>query len=164
MLDQLRNLVKEYAADSIITNPTIPNDRNDEAVDLASSSIFDGLKNGVANGNTADVQNIFSGGEQQVADSPLTHSIKGSFVEKLVQKFGLDHGRAGQIASALIPVVMAKFVKKTNDPNDNSFDLSSIMGSLTGGGNLGDMLGKVTGTGNDASGGGLLDKVKGMFN
>ena len=44
MLDQLISLVKEYAGDAIITNPAIPNDRNDEAVGLASNSILDGLK------------------------------------------------------------------------------------------------------------------------
>lgn len=163
MLEQLKNLIKENASDSIITNPAIPNERNDEALDLAASSIFSGLQNSASSGNIADVQNIFSGGEQAVADSPVTQNIKGNFVENLVKKFGLDHGKAGQIASSLIPIVMSKFVRKTNDPNDKSFDLSSILGSLTGGGNISDMLGKVTG-GGDKEGGGLLDKVKGMFN
>ena len=111
----------------------------------------------------AEVQNLFNGGEQDVANSAITQNIKGDFVTSLVQKFGLDHGKAGQIASALIPIVLSKFIKKTNDPNDNSFDLSGILGSLTGGGNIRDVLGKLTG-GEDKSGGGLMDKLKGMFN
>ncbi len=63
-------------------------------------------------------------------------------------------------------MVMGKLVHKTNDPGDNSFDLSNILGSLTGGGNLGDVLGKLTG-GNKTDtneGGGLMDKLKGIFN
>ncbi len=163
MFDQLTSLVREYSGDSIIKNPAIPNEKNEEAVGLASSSIVDGLKNAVAGGNTSALTNMFSGGSQNVADAGITQNISGNFVEGLVQKLGLDKGRASQIANSLIPMVMAKFVNKTNDPNDNSFDLSSILGSLTGGGNMGDMLGKITG-GNGKDGGGLMDKVKGFFN
>ena len=164
MLDQLTSLVKEYAGDAIITNPAIPNDRNDEAVGLASNSILDGLKNVISTGGVSELANMFNGGEQQVANSAVTQNIKGNFVESLVSKLGLDHGKAAQIASSLIPMVMAKFVHKTNDPNDKSFDLPGILGGLTGG-NMGDILGKLTG-GNDSKNesGGLIDKVKGLFN
>lgn len=162
MLDQLKGLIKEYGADAIITNPAIPNERNDEAVDLASNSILDSLKNMVASGNINEVQSLFNTPDQNVGETAAANNIKGNFVEGLMQKFGLDQGKAGLIASSLIPMVLSKLVGKTNDPNDNGFDLSSIMGSLTGG-NLGDILGNLTG-GGDSKEGGLLDKVKGMFN
>lgn len=165
MFDQLKSLVQEYAGDAIVTNPAIPNERNNEAVDLASNSIVDELKKLVSGGNISQVQNLFNNEEQAVADAPVTQNIKSNFIENLIQKFSLDHSKAAQIASSLIPMVMAKFVKKTNDPTDNSFDLSSILGSLAGGGNVGDLLGKLTGGGdNKNESGGLLDKVKGMFN
>ena len=164
MLDQLKSLVKEYAGDAIITNPAVPNERNDEAVGLASNSIMDGLKNVISAVGEGELTNMFNNGEQQVANSAVTHNIKENFVESLVSKLGLDHGKAGQIASSLIPVVMAKFVHKTNDPNDKSFDLQEILRGLTGG-KIGDVLGKLTGD-NDSKneGGGVLDKVKGLFN
>ena len=163
MLEQLKALVQEYAGDAIITNPAIPNEKNEEAVGLASHSILDGLKNAVSNGGVGEVTNIFNG-DQQVANAAVTQNIQGNFIEKLVSKLGLDHGKASQIASSLIPMVMAKFVHKTNDPNDKSFDLSSILGSLTGG-KIGDVLGNITGSKDDKNdGGGLLDKVKGLFN
>lgn len=166
MLEQLKSLVQEYAGDAIITNPAIPNDRNEEAVGLASHSILDGLKNAVSTGGVGEVSNMFNGGEQQVAQSAVTQNIKGNFVEKLMSKLGLDHGMASQIASSLIPMVMGKLVHKTNDPADSSFDLSSILGSLTGGGNVGDVLGKLTGSNKTDTneGGGLMDKLKGLFN
>ncbi len=161
MLDQLKGLVKEYSADAIITNPAIPNERNDEAVDLASTSILGSLKNMVTNGNISEVENLFNTTDQNVGNTAAANNIKGNFVEGLVHKFGLDQGKAGQIASSLIPIVLSKLVSKTNDPNDKGFDLSSIMGSLTGG-NMGDMLGKLTG--GDEKDGGILGKVKGLFN
>ncbi len=55
------------------------------------------------------------------------------------------------------------FVHKTNDPNDKSFDFQSIIKSLTGGARLQDILGKKPAEGNDDEGG-LLGKIKGMFN
>ena len=33
MIDKLINLIREYAGDSIINNPSIPNDKNEVAVE-----------------------------------------------------------------------------------------------------------------------------------
>ena len=134
MLENIVSLVKQYAGDAIINNPAIPNERNDEAVADASNSIISGLKNAVAGGNISELTNMFNNGENAAANSGVAQNIQGGFVENLMQKFGLDQGKASQIAGTLIPVVLKKFVHKTNDPNDNSFDLTSILGSLTGGG------------------------------
>lgn len=160
MLENLQNLVRQYAGDTIINNPAIPNERNEEAVADASSSIVSGLKTAVANGNTDSVVNLFNGGGEAALSSPVTQNIQSGFIENLINKFGLDHGKASQIAAGLIPAVLQKFVHKTNDPSDNSFDLKNILGSLTGGG-IGDMLNNFGG--NDKNGDGVLGKIKGMF-
>ena len=44
MLDSLLQLVKQYAGSAIITNPAIPNERNDKVIQTESASIVDGLK------------------------------------------------------------------------------------------------------------------------
>ena len=161
MLENITNLVKQYAGDAIINNPSIPNDRNDEAVSDASNSIVNGLKGAVSGGNLGGITDFFKGGEQAAASSPVTQNMQAGFVQNLVQKFGLDHGKASHIASALIPMVISKLVSKTNDPNDKSFDLSSIVGSLAGGGGIGDMM-KNLGGGDDKDGG-IMGKLKNMF-
>lgn len=83
-----------------------------------------------------------------------------------MHKFGLDHGAASGIAASLIPTVLQKLVHKTNDPNDSSFSLGSILGSLTGGGGVGSILNNLGGGSNSGSqdDGGVLGKIKGMFN
>lgn len=82
----------------------------------------------------------------------------------MIRKFGLDHGKASEIAGGLIPTVLSKFIHKTNDPTDKSFDLQSILTNLTGGAGLNDILGK-NGTNNgNKEEGGIVDKIKGMFN
>jgi hypothetical protein len=163
MFENLLNLVKENAGDAIINNPAIPNERNDEAISYASNSIVDGLKSALANGNINDVVSMFTGGN--AAASPVARNIHGGFVQNLMDKFGLDSNQAGGIASNLLPSILNKFVSKTNDPNDNSFDLGDIMQKLSGGTSgmdLQNIISKFQ-TGS-ASGGGLMDTVKGLFN
>ncbi len=159
MLEQLKELVKHYAGEPIINNPDIPNERNEEAVTEASSSIFDGLKSAVSGGNLSGFTDMFNGGEQAAGQSGVAKNIEGGFIKNLMQKFGLDQGKAAGIAGTLIPAVLSKLVHKTNDPSDNSFDLQKMLAGLTGGSALGGLTG-----GNDQDGGGgLMDKVKGLF-
>ncbi|MBK6444053.1 MAG: hypothetical protein IPF81_01695 [Bacteroidetes bacterium] len=64
-----------------------------------------------------------------------------------MSKFGIDAGQAQNIVNNLVPGVMSKFVQKTNDPNDNSFDIQGILSSLSG----------------TSGGAGILDSVKKLF-
>lgn len=162
MLENLQNLVRQHAGEAIINNPAIPNERNEEAVADASSSIVAGLKSAVAGGNTESVMDFFKGGNQAQASSSLTQNIQTGFIQNLTNKFGLDQGKAGQIASTLIPIVLQKLVHKTNDPSDKSFDIGSILGQLTGGSGIGGVLNKLGGS--DKEDGGMMGKIKGMFN
>ncbi len=162
MLENLVDLVKQQAGDVIVNNPAIPNERNEEAISAASSSIFDGLKGALASGNIAGLTQLFNGNQQ--AASGVTEQIQGGFVQQLVEKFGLDHAQAGNIAGSLVPNVLQQLVHKTNDPNDSSFDLKGIIGSLSGGkgGFAQELMDKFAG-GSDQQGGGLLGKIKGLF-
>lgn len=161
MLENLLDLVKQHAGTAIIDNPAIPNERNDEAVEVASSSIFDGLKNAASNGNISDIMSMFSGGS--TANNAVSQNIQGGFIQNLMDKFGLDQNAASGVAGGLIPSVLQNLVHKTNDPNDNSFDLQGIL-SKVGGGNFDvqGLIGKFTG-GGEQSGGGIMDSLKGLF-
>ena len=184
MLDQLTNLVKQYAGDAIVNNPAIPNERNNEAINEASSSIAGGLQNMLASGGAGDILNMFSG-NQNVSNSAVTNNISGGFIENLMNKFGLDRSSASGVANNLVPNVMEKLVQKTNDPNDSSFDIQGIFNGLSGGStsgfNIQALLNKFKGAGLDqdgdgdtdlqdltkmlsGGGGGILEKVKSMFN
>lgn len=56
MLDQIKNLVKQYARDAIVNNPAIPHEKSEEAVNEASNSIVGGLKNMLSSGNAQDIR------------------------------------------------------------------------------------------------------------
>lgn len=171
MLDNLLQLVKEHAGDAIINNADIPNERNDEAINFASKSIFDGLQQAVAGGQGGGIENLldlFKGGGGHAQNNPVTQGIQNNVVQGLMKQFGLGEGKAGGIASMLIPIVMNQLVNKTNDPNDNSFDIQDIFnkvsGGKTGGLDIGGLLNQFTGGGQQQQGGGgLLDSLKGLF-
>lgn len=192
MLDQLLNLVKENAGDAVVNNPAVPNENNEGVMQEAVSSITGGLQKELANGGFQNVLKTLGGSGGSVENNPIVNNISGNFIDNITKKFGINSGTAKTIAASLIPLVMSKLIHKTNDQNDSSFSLDSILGSLTGGKtsgvNLGGVLSSITGGGgldqnhdgkvdlNDLtsmvsgaaqneqqSGGGILGAIKGMF-
>lgn len=143
MLDQILKLVKENSGDAIVNNPAIPNERNDEAIQTTAQSLLKSLQGQAAGGNLNAVMDIFKGGGA-ASSSPLVNNLNSGVAGELMKKLGIDNAAAGNIVNQLIPVVMDKLKNKTNDPNDSSIDLESIVGSLSGKGG-GDVLGRIKG-------------------
>lgn len=149
MLDKILSLVRENAQDVVMNNPNIPEDKKEGVIQEAASSIMDGIKNETTGGGLQNILSSFTGGGGSGALNGIIDNIKGSFLQKLMGKLGLDSGLASTIASSLIPMVINKFFHKTADPDDNSFDIGSLLSSFTGGG-AGDE-------------GGIMGAVKGLF-
>lgn len=183
MLQQLIDLVKENAGGVINSDPAIPGDKKQEAVNVAGSSIAGGLQDMISKGGVKDVMGMFAGSAADVNSSPVAQHVSSSFVQNMTSKVGLSSSHASGLASSIIPMVLGKLVSKTNDPNDKSFDIQDIFnqfsGGKTSGMNIGAMLSKFKG-GLDKDGdgdtdfddlkaalgggaGGMMDKVKGMF-
>lgn len=143
MLDQLIGLVKQFAGESIVNNPEIPNEKNEEAMAEASNTVVSGLQNVLAGGGLQSILNLFSGGGNNaqsgsngiagLMQNPIVNMMAGHFMKKLMGKFGLNSNAASNVATSLIPSVLNGLISKTQDPNDNSIDLNSIIRSLTGG-------------------------------
>ncbi len=187
MLENLLDLVKQNAGDAIINNPAIPNDRNNEAISEATNSIAGGLQGLFSqSGGLKDIIRMFSGQNQGAATNNITQSLSGGLIESLMSKFGLNSQSAGSIASSLIPSVLSNLVSRTNDPNDNGFNIQDIFNNFSGGQTSGmDIAGLLSraksgvldldGDGdtdlqdimkmmsNSGGAGGILDKLKGLF-
>jgi hypothetical protein len=133
MLEQLFNLIKTNSQNEIIDNPAIPNEQNNHAVGLAADSVFNGLQGALANGGLKSVLGMFTGNGDTNGSNPIVGNIIHNLTGSLASKFGIDENQASGIASSLIPSILSKMANKTNDPNDSSFDINGIMGSLTGG-------------------------------
>ena len=168
MLENLNQLVKENAQDVIVNNSEIPNDKNEAAIQAASGSIFDALKQQMAAGNINQLVDTFKSGD--VGNNQVVQQASSGFTDKLAG-MGINLQSAKAIASSIIPGVFGKFIQKTNDPNDSSFDIKDILSNISGPdgkfqiSDLTQMFSKDKagdgGSQNDA--GGMVDKLKGLF-
>ena len=136
-------------------------------------------------GNINDALKLFSG-NADTSSSPVTQNVNSTLTDNLSSKLGIPAGQAGGIASSILPMILGKLVSRTNDPNDKSFDLQSMLNQFSGGKTAGLDVGGIMNKfksgldkdgdgdvdlsdltsmfGNSAGGGdSMLDKVKGMF-
>lgn len=182
MLQNLINLVKQQANSSIINNPVIPDERNEEAVTETSNSIMQTLQSALSGNNMKDLLSMFANGKADEGN-PVVQQASGNVIDRLKTRFGLNTEQASGVAGSLVPGVMNQLAQKTADPADNSFDIQDIFSQLSGGKtaglNLQGLLSKFRG-GLDRDGdgdvdlndlralvageGSLTDKVRGMFN
>lgn len=145
MFEQLTDLVKQFGGDAVVNNAAVPNEHNEAVMNEASSSILDGLKEMVANGNTADLAGLFQGNNASDATNPVVQQLTEKLTGSLGEKFGLDNDAASGVAGSLIPKVLGSLIGKAKDPNDSSIQISDVIGSITGG--------------NSQASGGIMDAI-----
>ena len=75
-----------------------------------------------------------SGGIGRLHNNPIVSNIISNFTNKLTNNHGIP-GDEARHANNLIPNVISNLVNRTNDPDNNNFDINSIIGSLNGCGN-----------------------------
>ena len=176
MLKELFDLVRGNAQESVINNPDVPNENNEEVVAEATNTIASGFRNIVAGGGVQSLLSLFGGdgsNKKGLLSNPIVSMMMGHFAGKLMNKFGMNNSQANNLSGSLIPNVLGNLINKTNDPNDSGFSLEKLLGSITGsnsssnnneqssGGGLGDLLKQFTGSNDqNSSGGGLMDMVK----
>lgn len=179
MLDNLLQLVKDFGENEVVNNPAIPNEHNNAVMGEAGMAVATTLQQALANGNVQEVLAMFQQGDADVMNSPLAQQAQGSFLDNITSKLGIDKGAAAGVASSLLPMIMNTLVKRTNSqaPEDSGFDLSSLIGSLTGAGqpggqgglDIGGLINQFTGQGGQGGSGGfdlnnIINQVKGGDN
>lgn len=139
MLDQLINLVKEHAGSGIIDNTDVPNEKNDAVINTTATGIMDHFKNLAGNGGLNNITNLLQQGSN--GNGSEVSNMSNNIASTIANQFGLESSKAQGIVQQLIPTVINSLSNKTNDPNDNSFTMEGILGSLTGSaGGLGGMM------------------------
>lgn len=179
MLKELFELVQGTAQDTVIHNPQVPDDKNNEVIAEATNTVASGLRNIVAGGGAQNLLSLFGKGAGQpgggLLSNPIVNMMIGHFAGKLMSKYGLGGAQAGNVANDLIPKVISNLVNKINDPNNSTFSLDNLLNSITGGSsaevlqqhqqtgnsgfNLPDLLNNL---GSGDQGGGLMDIVSKM--
>jgi hypothetical protein len=178
MLENLFNLVKEFSGNTVVNNPDVPNQHNEAVMAEATHTIASGFQNMAAGGGLQSIMQLFKGGgdKNSLLSNPIVSMMAGHFMKKLVGNFGLNSQQANGVASSLIPSVLSGLIQRTNDSNNNSFDLNGILQSLTGGHtqqqrqqssgglDIQSLLNQFSGNGGgNAGGGGGLQDIIGQF-
>lgn len=140
MLDNIVNLVKDQVLSSITGgNVEIPADKKDAIVDTTTESLMDGLKSNFTLDNLSSLTSMFSG-DNSATSNNITSGLQSNVVSALSEKVGLGKDLSSTIASTVIPAVISMFQQKTNDPNDSTFSIESLM-KMFGGNNSSGILG-----------------------
>jgi hypothetical protein len=142
MLDQLFNIVKESGQDTVVNNPDVPNEYNQEVMADATQTIAGGLKNIMAGGGFENILDLFKGGGSGngisgggvsgLLKNPIVSMMVGYFISKLVKKYSMSPSVATNVANNLIPHALNGLIQQTNDPNNPNINLDGLIGSLTG--------------------------------
>ena len=67
MLEELLNLVKGSAVESVVNNTDVPNEQNNAVIAEATNTVASGLRNMVAGGGLQNILSLFGAGGQQGA-------------------------------------------------------------------------------------------------
>lgn len=143
MLDQLFNLVKQFGQETVVENPEVPNEYNEEILADATKTIGSGFQNIMAGGGFQNILDLFKGGGNAgngggiggLLKNPIVTMMIGYFINKLVSKYKMSPAAASNVSNNLIPNVLNNLVQKTtsHEPENDAFDFNDLIGSLTGG-------------------------------
>ena len=146
MLEQLIKLVQQNSGDDIVKNPEVPNEFNNAVMQDMAKQILNGLQGQASKGNMQDIMLMFRGSRSSIVGNPVVSQLISSTTRSLSTRFGVTPQAASQITNSLIPVVMNQFVNKTNDPDDNDFDLQDFVKNVTGKNDVDDILSQFAGS------------------
>ncbi|MEN2412749.1 hypothetical protein [Flavobacterium mesophilum] len=131
MFEQLTQLVQQYGGSAVVNNAAVPNEHNEAVINETSSSIFSGLQKIASEGGAEQLAGLFNGSSID-SSNPVVQQITQQLSGSLGEKFGLSGADASGVASNMIPQVLNSLVNKAKDPNDNSFQISDIINSISG--------------------------------
>ena len=172
MLKELFDLVKGEATETVINNPDVPNQYNNDVVAEATNTVASGLRNLVAGGGTQNILSMFGGStnKKSLLSNPIVSMMMGHFASKLMNKFKMGTSQANNLSGNLIPNVLGSLINKSNDANDSTFSLEKLLASITGGrsnevasqrGGIGGLRDQFNGR-SQSNGGGFMDIVKSL--
>ncbi|UQD56441.1 hypothetical protein [Flavobacterium sp. K5-23] len=132
MFDQLTQLAQQFGVDAVVNNNTVPNEKNEAVINEASNSIFSGLQKIVSEGGAEQLAELFQANNSQNNSNPVVQQLTQQLSGNLGEKFGLNSDDSEGIAGKLIPQILGSLVGKAKDPNDSSFEISDLVGAISG--------------------------------
>lgn len=158
MFEQLQSLAGEIIPQAMPQQAQQQGVSESAVSQVASQSLFSGMQDILQQGGPSALKNLFQGAAQGDTSNPQMQQMTAHFSGNLSNQLGIGSGLAKTIAMAAIPMLLSHFFNRTKDPNNSSFDITNILGSLMGGGMAGGLGGMLGG-----NGGGLGGMLGGML-
>lgn len=135
MIDKLQQIIQQVTNQEVGDNVNISKELAGNVAQETGSTLMDGLKSAVSNGNIGELTSIFSGsGEQSsITSNPLVQNIVSSLTSKLGSNVGLDSSTAGGFASAIIPKLISVITDKVKS---GDIDVTALLSSFTSGNSI----------------------------
>lgn len=146
MLNNILELIKGTVGNEVAQSNLIPEEKKEETVKTTAQAIGKGLEEHFTIDKISDLTSLFSK-ESSETNHPVMSGISNTVISDLVQKVGLSKETASSFTSIVIPAVMKALSGKINDPNEQGFNLKSLISSISG----------------SDSKGGILDSIKKFF-
>lgn len=162
MLEVLQGLIQQAGQGAVVQNPEVPNEHNEDVMSEVMQGLMGGLSNQAnSQGGLGSLIGLLGGSagnnSGSLMSNPIVSNIAQSVIGNLMEKFGLSNSAAAGVVGDMLPSVLGGLIDKTNDPNDNSIDLGSLLGGITGGKTSGIDFGSLLSQGAGALADGKLD-------
>ena len=148
MFEQLTQLVQQFGQEHVTDNANVPNEHNEAVMSHASDSILSGLAASSFSTFLLVLASLFQGNNASDSLNPVVQQLTNNLSGSLGEKFGLSSDAASGVAGSLIPKVLGSLIGGAKDPNNSSFNISDVIGAISGGS-----------AGASTGGGGLMDMV-----
>lgn len=156
MLENIIQLVKDQVLPVINNNADIPENKKNDAIETTTNSILEGIKKQLMPDGISDISNMFSNSESSpinnFGNTEMIKGVESTVSSALSDKIGLNAQISTAIASAIVPIVINMLKQGASKDGESSFDISSLIGMLTGNNNQ-----------NKEKDGGILGKLGGLF-
>ena len=161
MLEQLQSLAGEIIPQAMPQMAQQEGISESAVSQVASQSLFSGMQDILQQGGPSALKNLFQGAAQGDTSNPQMQQMTNHFSGNLTNQLGISSGMAQTIAMAVIPMLLSHFFNRTKDPNNSSFNITNILGSLMGGGMAGGLGGMLGGNSGGGGLGGMLGGILG---
>ena len=132
MLTEILHLIEGETQTQVSANPAIPNEQSGEIAQLTNETVANQLQQSLTSGGLTSILGLLSGQPTTEHNNSLVQSMIEQLTGKLSEKHQLTPSVANGLATTLIPSIMSQIAAKSNDENDKSMDINTIIGGIIG--------------------------------
>lgn len=142
MLEQLLQGLQGQVGQEVQEKAGVDSDMMSQIMQIAGGVATKEVGKEMLGGGLDTVMNLFSNNSNSTGANSLQTNITTGVVSNLVEKLGLDQGKASMITSMVIPAIMNMVTQKNNEtPETDSSPLSALFGGDKGAGGIAGMIG-----------------------